>query len=98
MRYNFEWDPNKERQNRQKHRVSFAEAGTVFADARALSCLDVAHSEREERWFTLGRTAGGRLLVVHHTFQEVDENTVRIRIFSSRKATRREARQYWAET
>ena len=32
----FEWDPNKERINRQKHGITFAEAQTVFYDSEAL--------------------------------------------------------------
>jgi len=34
----FEWDPAKEQANRRKHKVSFQEAETVFADeTRALT-------------------------------------------------------------
>jgi len=32
----FEWDEAKERENRRKHRVSFDEAESVFADEWAL--------------------------------------------------------------
>lgn len=28
----FEWDPDKDRANQEKHGVSFAEASTVFGD------------------------------------------------------------------
>ena len=31
----FEWDPQKEEENRPKHSVSFEEASTVFADPLA---------------------------------------------------------------
>ncbi len=97
MDYNFEWDPGKERTNRKKHGVGFEQAATVFADKRALSLFDAQHSDEEDKWVTMGLSEGGGLLVVHHTFEEIDATTVRIRIFSSRKATKREARQY-AET
>jgi uncharacterized protein len=92
--YDFEWDPNKARLNRRKHGVAFEQAATVFRDSRAVSVFDDAHSGKEDRWITMGLSAAGGRLVVHHTFEEADDNTVRIRIFSSRKATKREAEQY----
>lgn len=94
MDYDFEWDPNKARLNRRKHGVAFEQAATVFRDPRAVSIFDDAHSEREDRWVTLGLSAGGELLVVHHTFTELNAQAVRIRIFSSRKATKNETSQY----
>jgi len=96
VNYNFEWDPDKAKLNQRKHGVGFEQAATVFRDPRALSVFDDAHSQTEERWITLGVAAGGGLLVVHHTFEEMNANTVRIRIFSSRKATKNEAGQYGA--
>ena len=94
MKYDFEWDPNKARLNRRKHGVAFEQAATVFRDPRAISLFDDAHSEDEERWITLGLSSGAGLLVVHHTFEEEDANTVKIRIFSSRRATKKETGQY----
>ena len=94
MQYNFEWDPGKARSNRRKHRIGFEQAATVFADPRALSVYDAEHSGAEDRWITVGVSTTGGVLVVHHTFDEVDPSTVRIRIFSSRKATKREMQQY----
>lgn len=94
MKYDFAWDPVKAKTNRQKHGVDFEHATTVFRDPKAISVFDDTHSNTEDRWITLGISAGGGLLAVHHTFDEIDENTVRIRIFSSRKATKNEAAQY----
>ena len=94
VQYDFEWDPEKARQNRRKHRVSFEQGATVFRDPRAASLYDNAHSETEDRWVTLGLSAGSGILVVHHTFQEIDADHVRIRIFSCRKATLDQIRQY----
>jgi len=42
----------------------------------------------------MGFDGSGALLVVHHTFQNVDESTCAIRVISARKATKTEARQY----
>jgi len=94
VQYDFEWDPAKARQNRRKHRVSFEQGDTVFRDPRAASLYDDEHSETEDRWVTLGLSAGSGLLVVHHTFQEIDADHVRIRIFSCRKATPDQIQQY----
>src|SRR5438034_3148740 len=37
---NDEWDPQKARENRNKHGVSFDQAATVLQDARATSIFD----------------------------------------------------------
>lgn len=97
MVYNFEWDLKKAASNYQKHGVRFEHAATVLNDPRAISIFDDEHSDYEERWLTLGLSANAELLVIHHTFSEVGEDVVLIRIISSRKATKREAQQYAGE-
>lgn len=92
--YEFDWDVGKALSNVRKHAVSFEEAATVFHDALALTVHDPASSQGEERWFTLGLGAGGRLLAVAHTHQEVAPDRARVRIISARRATRRERRTY----
>ena len=94
MDYCFEWDPNKAAANQRKHGVSFDQAATVFLDPRALSLYDEDHSTEEDRRITLGIAATTGLLVVHHTYEESSSSVVRIRIISSRKPTKHEARQY----
>jgi uncharacterized DUF497 family protein len=64
----FTWDPAKAASNLTKHGVPFAQGATVFADALALTVFDDAHSEFEERWFTLGMASDGKLLAVSHTY------------------------------
>lgn len=88
----FEWDPNKERINRQKHGITFAEAQTVFYDSEALVIDDPAHSETENRFIILGMSNQAKLLVVCHCYRVSDEV---IRIISARKATRTETSQYY---
>lgn len=56
--------------------------------------FDEDHSGKEERWITMGFDSGGALIVVHHTFQNVDESTCLVRVISARKATKTETRQY----
>lgn len=92
--YHFEWDPAKAVGNRRKHGVGFELVATLFRDALALSRFDNEHSEAEDRWVTMGQANNGKLLVVVHTFQVLDEHNAIVRIISSRKATKREQRDY----
>ena len=55
----FTWDPVKAASNVTKHSVTFAQAATVMLDPLALTVFDAAHSDFEERWFTLGRGSEG---------------------------------------
>jgi uncharacterized protein len=94
INYNFEWDHKKARDNFNKHGVAFDEAATVFSDSKALSIFDLDHNESEDRWITMGLSERGRLLIVIHTFREESEDSVTIRIISSRKATKQETTAY----
>ena len=94
MLYNFEWDPKKAKSNKEGHAITFEQAVSVFRDQRALSIYDSDHSGSEDRWITLGISATGVLLAVNHTYIQVDQETVNIRIISSRKDTKREQGQY----
>jgi uncharacterized DUF497 family protein len=88
------WDPAKARANLTKHGVSFSQAATVLTDPLALTVFDATHSRDEERWFTLGTSADGRLLAVAHTFRQTGSQTAMVRIISAREASRQERRQY----
>ena len=94
MRYNFEWDHAKAKQNSRKHKVSFERATTVFRDPNQISIFDEDHSNDGDHWITLGLDRNGVLLVVVHTFRQINRSDVSIRIISARKATRVEIRQY----
>jgi len=88
----FEWDENKNRINKSKHKVSFEEAKTVFYDEEALVINDPDHSENEERFIILGESSRANLLVVCHCYR-ISETV--IRIISARKATKTETKQYY---
>ena len=88
----FEWDEEKSRSNRAKHRVSFETAALVFEDPRAISIQDRI-VEGEQRWQTLGLVGGVVVLLVAHTYGEEKGEEV-IRIISARKATPRERMFY----
>lgn len=87
---NYEWNLIKERLNVAKHGVDFEEAKSVFADEFALVLFDEDHSNDEERFLILGMSQKDRILLVVHCYRENDT----IRIISSRKATKSEAKQY----
>lgn len=93
MSLTIEWDEEKARQNQLKHGITFEEAKTVFNDSFSLTISDPHHSETEERWVDIGLSKQGQLLVVCYT-----ERGERIRIISSRKATKIEEQAYAHET
>jgi len=86
----FTWDPRKEASNIRKHRVSFEEAATVFADPLARIVEDAVHVERA---LIVGESIARRILVT--VYVEIDEDETRI--ISARKATRQERRLYEAD-
>lgn len=89
MSLKFEWDRRKAASNFSKHGVSFEEALRVFADPLARIFDDEDHSIEEKREVIIGHSAKERLLVVCFTAQGES-----VRIFSARKATRRERKDY----
>jgi hypothetical protein len=86
----FEWDVKKAERNVRKHKLTFAEAATVFYDPLAAIFDDEAHSAFEQREVIIGHSIHGRLLMV--SFAEKSRN--RIRLISARRATRRERKDY----
>lgn len=87
----FSWDTEKDKANQKKHGVSFHEAQTVFHDENARLIDDPDHSEDEERFILLGMSSKLRILIVCHCYRA--EDTL-IRIISSRKADKKERKQY----
>ena len=90
----FEWDENKARSNLEKHKVSFDEARTIFADPFLLTFVDEVHSDKEERFISIGLSESNRVLLVVHTEREEKRETIIIRIISCRKATSVERERY----
>ena len=87
----FVWDDDKNKINIKSHKISFEEAKTVFYDPNARIIHDPDHSIEEDRFIILGLSKSLNILVVCHCYKEKDEI---IRIFSARKATKTESRQY----
>jgi len=86
---NFEWDPRKAAANLRSHGVSFEEAASAFADWQSITVPDPEHSVGEARYYLLGMSNQGNVLVVCHT--DRGENT---RIISAWQANARQRRQY----
>jgi uncharacterized DUF497 family protein len=74
MTVRFEWDKDKDKVNREKHGVGFAEACTAFEDPNRVIVFDTAHSGIEDRWFCYGRI-DDRVMTVRFTMRD---NVVRI--------------------
>ncbi len=55
----FEWDAEKDRENREKHSVPFGLAQYAFADPLRVIAQDVTHSQQEARFFCFGRVGEG---------------------------------------
>jgi uncharacterized protein len=90
------WDLNKNQSNRVKHKVSFEVASLVFDDPFQMNRIDRI-VDGEERWQTIGLVGGVLLLLVAHTWEDADGETV-IRIISARKADAHERKRYEEQT
>ncbi len=88
----FDWDESKAKRNFEKHRITFAEAETIFDDPLARIDDDPDHSTGEQRELIFGQSAAGRLLLV--SFVQRGQT---IRIISARKANKQERRRYEEE-
>jgi uncharacterized DUF497 family protein len=64
----FEWDENKDAENREKHGVAFSMAQYAFADPHRVIAEDLAHSEGEQRYFCFGKVETG-ILTVRFTYR-----------------------------
>ena len=83
-----EWDEEKAAANWKKHRVNFEDAMRVFEDDNRIEFYDVAHSDEEDRYNTIGMVRD--VLFVVYT-----ERGEYIRIISARKANHKEERLYY---
>ena len=64
----FVWDLRKEFLNIAKHGIDFSLAAKAFLDPDRKIYTDVRHSQKEERFFCIGR-ANGRILTVRFTYR-----------------------------
>jgi uncharacterized DUF497 family protein len=85
----FEWNENKNRQNLQKHGISFEEAQEIFYGI-VFTSIDERFDYEEIREISIGAIQGVVIVTVAHT-----ERNGKIRLISARKATPKERRQYY---
>ena len=85
----FEWDENKNQQNRQKHGISFEEAKEIFSGI-VFTSVDRRFDYDEIREVSIGTLQGFVIVTVAHT-----ERNGKVRLISARKATPKERRQYY---
>jgi uncharacterized DUF497 family protein len=81
------WDADKADGNARKHRITFEEAATVFADPLALITEDPGHPDNAR---IIGESVGSRVLLV--VFVEREEDV--LRLISARRATSHERRRH----
>lgn len=60
----FEYDPEKNRKNIEKHGISFKSAARVFFDYDRIELYDEAHSEDEDRYNTIGDVSAGSVTII----------------------------------
>ena len=94
MYITFEWDDKKAKANYAKRKVTFEEAQSVFYDENALLIADEKHSDDEERFILMGLSSMMNTLLVCYCERGSGDDEI-IRIISSRKANKKENKQYW---
>ena len=70
----FEWDEKKDKENQEKHNVSFWLAQFAFFDPKRVLAEDISHSQDEDRFYCMGKVGGG-ILTVRFTYRN---NVIRI--------------------
>ena len=70
----FGWDASKDKQNQDKHGVSFEFAQYAFADPNRVIAEDLSHSQKEKRFYCFGKVGDG-IITVRFTFRG---NVIRI--------------------
>jgi len=70
----FEWDEAKNQENQNKHGISFEIAQFAFADTQRVILEDLTHSEKERRYYCIGKIDDG-IVTVRFTYRR---NVIRI--------------------
>ena len=69
MDIGFIWDDNKYKEVQRKHNVQFYEVVSAFDDPNGYEILDP--TIHEDRWILVGMTAGGRILAIVFSDEDV---------------------------
>jgi uncharacterized DUF497 family protein len=81
----FDWDSGNHLKNWAKHGVAMGECEQIFFNIPLLLLNDSAHSDKEHRYFALGKTDHDRYLLVVFT-----KRGVKIRVISARDMNKKE--------
>lgn len=84
----FEWQLSKAQENIKNHKITFEEATEIFFFGETQDYTDELHSFNERRYFAVGYTTKGKLLVVCYTERN------RFHIISAWKANSSERKDY----
>ncbi len=76
-RGSFTWDIEKEFANIEHHGVDFTTAALAFKDPKRKIYVDTKHSDREERYFCIGKVRN-KILTVRFTYR-----SGKVRIFGA---------------
>jgi uncharacterized protein len=91
----FTWDIKKSLSNYKKHEVTFEEASTIFSDPYGLDLEDFKHSSLDEkRYMRIGKSNTERILITIYTIRRNTGEKEKIRLISSRLASRKERKTY----
>ena len=85
----FEWDEDNREKNWKKHQVLASECEEVFFNLPLLLESDLAHSQKEPRYYVLGHTIAGRRLFIAFTVRED-----MVRVISARDMSKKERKIY----
>ena len=88
---NIDFDPAKERLNKQRHGLDFSFAKYILSDPLSATVYDRFEGE-EHRWHTFG-WIGNKVFLVVSSNPDVDDEDW-IRVFGFREATTVERRRY----
>jgi len=69
----FRWDETKNQENKKKHGISFEFAQYAFADTKRIILEDLAHSEKEKRYYCIGKIDEG-IVTVRFTYRKKSDS------------------------
>ena len=85
----FDWDVGNILKNWERHRVTASECEQIFFNKPLVAAPDVKHSNVENRYYALGHSDSGRLLLVVFTIRKKF-----IRVISARDMNSKEKKEY----
>lgn len=85
----FDWDKGNIDKSYLKHGITLNQEEEAFLDEAAVILRDFKHSQVEERYLLIGKTANNKILFIVFT-----KRGKKIRIISARAADKKEVKRY----